>query len=208
MFIGRNKQAFTLLEVMMAVAILAMVGLSIYRFLEVNVRAVTYAASTLKEERQLEGLVAMLDSQIKALPLNARRVIWGEAYKFQGAAADELSWRTTAGNGLFTAHAAGEYDVTLALDPVQGMQALQLGIRRELSDGRSDEVNWLPLINNVAALEVRYYDPRLNGWLDRWNDDAARPSLIRVRIWRFGEEMPYEAIIHMPSAHFNNPATQ
>jgi prepilin-type N-terminal cleavage/methylation domain-containing protein len=208
MYIDRNKRAFTLLEVIMAVAILAMVGLSVYRFLEVNVRAVTYAASTLKEERQFEGLVAMLDSQIKALPVNARGVIMGEAYKFQGAAADELRWKTTAGNGLFTVHAAAEYDVTLALAPVQGKKTFQLGIRRELSDGSSDEVNWLPLISNVSALEVHYFDSRLNDWLDRWSEVAARPSLIRVRILRPGEEMPYEAIIRIPTAQFVNPTTQ
>ncbi len=202
MFTGRNNRGFTLLEVMMAVAILAMVGLSIYRFLEVNVRAVTYATSMLKEERQIEGLIAMLDSQIKALPVNAQGVIRGEAYKFQGASADELRWRTTSGNGLFTAHAAAEYEVTLALDPVRDMEAFQLGIRRKLSDGSSDEANWLPLINNVAALEVRYFDRRLNDWLDRWSDGASPPSLIRVRIWRFGEEMPYEAVIRVPSGNF------
>ena len=208
MFIDRNSRGFTLLEVIMAVAILAMVGFSIYQFLEVNVRAVMYATLTLKEERQLEGLTAMLDSEIKALPVNAQGVIRGEAYKFQGAAADQLRWRTTAGNGLFTAFAAAEYDVTLTLNPVRGAEAFQLGIRRELSDGSSDEMNWLPLVNDVAALEVRYFDPRLNDWLDRWSDDASRPSLIRLRIWRSGSEMPYEAIIRMPSVHLVNPAPQ
>lgn len=184
---------------MLAVAILAMVGLSIYRFLEVNIRAITYAREDLMDDREVEGLIAALDSQIKSLPVDRRNAIRGQAFKFGGASADELTWVTSAGNGLFTEHAASEYDVTLALLPVKDMEGYQLGIRRELSDRTNDAVNWLPLIDNVAALEIRYFDVRLNDWLEKWTDPNVRPAVVRIRIWRSEDEQPYEAIIRIPS---------
>ena len=193
------RNAFSMLEVLIAVAILALVGLSIYRFLETNIRAITYATEDLDDDREMEGLIAALESQIKSLPIARPNALLGQAFKFGGTSADEMTWTTSAGSGLFTAHAASEYDVTLALLPVKGMEGHQLGIRRELADKSSDAVNWVPLINNVEALEIRYYDLRLEDWLEKWTDPNVRPAVVRIRIWRLGEKDPYEAIIRLPA---------
>jgi hypothetical protein len=53
----------------------------------------------------------------------------------------------------------------------------------------------VPLIENVASLQIRYFDPRLNTWLDRWTDKVTLPRLVKVVIGRAGDAAPWEAII-------------
>jgi len=47
-------------------------------------------------------------------------------------------------------------------------------------------------------MEIRYFDQRLNAWLEKWTDQSARPSLVRMRIWRAGDDQPYEQIFNLP----------
>jgi hypothetical protein len=67
-----------------------------------------------------------------------------------------------------------------------------------LPDNSSKDENWLPLLPNVDAIEIRYFDERLNAWLDKWSDAQARPALVRIRIWRTDQTVPYEAVIELP----------
>ena len=65
--------------------------------------------------------------------------------------------------------------------------------------------NWITLIRPVAGFEVRYFDPRLNAWLDRWTDLNARPLLVRVRLWKNAGDAPIEAVLPVPSALMQQP---
>jgi hypothetical protein len=56
------------------------------------------------------------------------------------------------------------------------------------------------LIENFAAMEIRYFDPRINSWLERWQDQNVRPSLVRIRLWRRADDEPYEAVLNIPAA--------
>ena len=40
------------------------------------------------------------------------------------------------------------------------------------------------LIENVGSLQIRYFDPRLNGWVPRWTDTVTLPRLVKVVIGR------------------------
>jgi hypothetical protein len=53
----------------------------------------------------------------------------------------------------------------------------------------------------VEALEIRYFHPQLNAWVDRWNDQNRRPSVVRVSITRKLDEPPYEAVLRLPATN-------
>jgi hypothetical protein len=55
--------------------------------------------------------------------------------------------------------------------------------------------NWQPLIKNVGSLQIRYFDPRLNIWVDRWTDTMLLPRLVKVVVGRTDASLPWEAII-------------
>jgi hypothetical protein len=53
----------------------------------------------------------------------------------------------------------------------------------------------VPLIKDVNSLEILYFDPRLNTWIDRWSDGARLPRLIKLIVRRADATTPWEAII-------------
>jgi len=193
-----KRRGFTLLEVMLAVAMMVLVVFAIYRIVEADLEAIKISSEDTARQGAVQALVAVLQEEFCNLPAAQPGAMLGEAHKFNDKASDEVTWLTQAGNGLFTEAAEGQWKVTLILRPEEHTDSYTLGILRQLPDNSSKEEHWLPLLPNVDAIEIRYFDPRLNTWLEKWSDAQARPSLVRVRIWRAGATVPYEAVIELP----------
>lgn len=196
----RARAGFTLLEVMLAVFMIALLTFSLFRFVSVNIDALAFSTQASAEEKTITGFVNLIQGQLNELPPKGQGMLLGQAHKFKGLASDEIQWRSRGGIGLLTTAADDEYRVTLRLQPItKTSPVLDLVMKRRLITGKEDDLE-LRLIPDVAALEFRYFDPRLNAWLERWTDQNARPSLVRVRIWRNADDAPYEAVLTVPSA--------
>ena len=183
---------------MLAVMVMALVAFAIYRFVEVDLQAIKVSTDDTTQKGAVQALVAVLDEEFRNLPPMLPSALLGEAHTFNGKASDEVEWLTQAGNGLFTQAAAGPWKVTLILRPQD--KTYTLGLLRQLPDNSSSEEHWLPLLRNLDAIEIRYFDQPLNVWLAKWSDVGSRPSLVRVRIWRTDQTVPYEAVIELPPA--------
>jgi prepilin-type N-terminal cleavage/methylation domain-containing protein len=209
-----RRRAFTLLEVIVATMIIAMISLTLYRFISTSLSAIGSSTATSDERDALRAVVRVVELQLQNISPQQREALRGRPLKFGGLSNDELTWVTTAGPGLLTAAAPGEYRVTLTVQPVSDKAAeTELGLRRQFIDpteaveaapvtrGKgSDKYNWLPLIRPMAALEVRYFDRQRNSWQDTWNDPNRLPPLISVRLWKQANEPPLEALIPVPAA--------
>ena len=57
---------------------------------------------------------------------------------------------------------------------------LELGIRRRRIDALEKDYAWLPLMKDVSALEIRYFDPRVNAWIERWPASEDKPLLVQA----------------------------
>jgi prepilin-type N-terminal cleavage/methylation domain-containing protein len=193
----RRPRAFTLLEVMLAVAILGMMALAIYRFVSTNLTAVRLSTEINETDARYEGLANLLIEQLQDLP-PGQGTLAGEPYKFSGRSRDEITWVCSAGPGLLTRYATGEFSVTLRLRPIERSEQMELGIVRE-SDDDSNPVpenrSWVSLLTGVNSMEIRYFDPRLNAWVDRWTDRGTLPHLVRLTIDRAGSLVPWEAVL-------------
>lgn len=196
----RAAGGFTLLEVVLAVMILGMIAFAIYRFMEVTLTAIRVATVQGSEDAAMQALVATIGAQLNDLPVARQNALRGEAHKFNEKESDEMQWICRAGNGLFTEFAEGDYTATLTLQPVPKTTTSELGLRRvPVGALEESQQNWLPLMANVDELEIRYFDPRLNAWLEKWSDSGARPALVRLRITRAGAPVPYEAVLALPA---------
>ncbi|HEY3662018.1 MAG TPA: prepilin-type N-terminal cleavage/methylation domain-containing protein [Chthoniobacterales bacterium] len=194
----RRTLAFTLLEVTLAVAILGMMALAIYRFVSTNLTAVRLSTELNESDARYQGLANLLNEQLQDLP-PGQGALAGEPFKFSGRSRDEMSWTCSAGPGLLTRYATGDYLVTLRLRPMQHGDAMELGIVREADDDDENPVpdnkEWVSLLNGVNSMEIRYFDPRLNAWVDRWTDRSTLPHLVRLTIDRVGSSVPWETIL-------------
>jgi hypothetical protein len=122
----------------------------------------------------------------------------GEPFKFESKSRDEMTWICSAGPGLLTRYATGEYSVTLRPRPMPKSDRLELGLVREAEDDDNpvpENQAWVPLLTNLKSIEIRYFDPRLNAWVDRWTDRGTLPHLVRLTIDRAGSSVPWQAVL-------------
>ena len=190
-----GDHGFTLLEIMLAVAILGMMAVAIFRFVQTNLIAVRFSAEIAAADAQYDGLRDLLTTQWQSLsPTRAKMV--GEPFKLNDRERDEIKWNCSAGPGLLTRYAPGEFTAVLRLQPHD--DRLDLGILRKPEDdsdvGEKNET-WVPLIKNVGSLEISYFDPNANDWLPRWPGGNKLPSLVKVSVGRPDATEPWEAVI-------------
>ncbi len=182
---------------MLAVAVLGMVAISIYRFVETTLTAVRLSSEKFQANSLTESFVAYLRDQMQSLPVGRTGVLTGEAHRSGGVPSDELRWIASAGSGLLTRHATGEWNVTLTTKQLKGKAGYEIGLRRQDIEGKR-EATWLPLLGGVRSFEARYFDSRSNEWLEKWTDVTTRPALVRVRFLLDSMSAPYEVIFPLP----------
>ena len=103
----KRRHAFTLLEIMLAVAILGMMALAIYRFVGANLSAVRLSSELNQVDARYAGLANLLTEQLRELP-PGQGALLGEPFKFENRSRDEMTWICSAGPGLLTRYATGD----------------------------------------------------------------------------------------------------
>jgi prepilin-type N-terminal cleavage/methylation domain-containing protein len=193
-----GARAFTLLEIMLAVIVLGMMALVIYRFVQTNVTAIRVSSETEAVAARYDGLRELLTQHLQSLPPGAGALA-GESLKIEGHDRDELTWFCSAGPGVLTRYASGDYRVSLRLRRHDAKsQQLDLGVLRKPKDDTAvsnEHETWVRLIDNVATLQIRFFDSRLNTWVQRWTDTVTLPRLVKVVIGRTDTNVPTEIIV-------------
>jgi prepilin-type N-terminal cleavage/methylation domain-containing protein len=183
----RRCRGFTLLEIILAAAILGLMSMAIFRFVQTNITVLRISATESMEEARYAGLLELLTAQWQDLPSGVGALA-GDTYKFNDRPRDEIVWACSAGPGLLTRYAGGEFTVRMRLRPMkEGSDRLQLGCYRkprEEAEGSDEKETWVPLIDDVGGLRIRYFDTRLNAWVERWTDTGTLPRLIELIIQR------------------------
>ena len=182
---------------MLAVLVLALVSLSLYRFVETTLTAVQVSTASERERALTAAFAGYLRGQMLSLPGARAGALTGEPHRFNDVSSDELRWICEPGSGLLTRHATGEWMVTLTLKELKNGE-YELGMRRKDVEGKRD-VAWLPLFRGVRGLEIRYYQPGRKEWLEKWTDVQSRPKLVRVKLWRDPYPEAYEIVLPIPA---------
>ena len=112
-----RRRGFTLLEITLAVAILAMMSIAIYRFVAANLIAMRVSSEENAAEARYSGFINLLTAQWQDLPSGAG-ALSGEPFKFNDRPRDEITWICGSGPGLLTRYAPGEFLVSMRLRPV------------------------------------------------------------------------------------------
>lgn len=194
----RHQGAFTLLEVTLAVAILAMMSLSIYRFVQTNVTAIRVASDSDLIDAQYSGFANLITAQWQSLAPGTGALL-GEPLKLNERSRDEITWTCGAGPGLLTRYAAGDFQVSMRLRPLtKNSEEMEIGVMRKPkgeSDVAGENESWVSLLPGVQSMQIRYFDPRLNAWVDKWTDSVTLPRLVKIEIGRANNAVPWETIV-------------
>ena len=181
----------------MAVAILATMAMAIYRFVQSNMVAIRLSSDAIVSEARYDGLREILAQQWQTLP-SGKGALLGDAFKLSDRERDEVRWICSAGPGLMTRYASGDFVVALRLQSGKKNDHYDLGfLRKPRNDSAITNANesWVPLIEDVRALQIRYFDARLNVWVEKWTDAGTLPRLVKVMVDRSDAVAPWEAII-------------
>ncbi len=218
---NRSKGGFTLIEMTLAVAILVIITITVYQFTDVAIRATEMSMQASAEDTACAGLRRLLAAQLAGLPANQNGTLIGvNTIRKGGGRHDALQIVCPAGNAVLTPDAKGFYQVTLDLREIpRGSDHWALGMERTpwndddddddddavkptasvLQSGRQQlPSDWVRLMDNVSALEIAFFDSRLNGWVDKWTDQANLPNLVRMRVSLAGNPIPYEIVQRVP----------
>jgi hypothetical protein len=178
-----------LLEITLAVAILGMMAVTIYRFVAANIIVLKVSSEDNAAEASYTGFIHLISAQLQQLPAGSG-VIAGEPFKFGDSSRDELAWICGTGPGLVTRYAPGEFIVRMRLKPVNDQSGeMEIGLLRKPRDsaeGETEGESWVPLLAKVRGVEVRYFDPRVNVWKEKWEWNDPAPPAIRLTIDRVG----------------------
>lgn len=207
-----KNRAFTLIEVVVAVAILSIVGFVMMQFVALNTKAIMNVSQVQLAENRVDGFMQWMRSQIQSMEPETAGLT-GDAHEFDGEnSSDEISWRTSAGVGSLSQSGQGQFQMKLTLDRAEGDKPPALRLSRTpvedptspqatsnalkgINDGEEEEVI---LVDNMPGIEIRYFDARVNSWVKRWSDGAALPSLIKVKVWLANSDQTRETTIRVP----------
>ena len=193
----QNSFGFTLIEIMLAVGILGIMSLAIFRFVQSNMTALYVSSDTAAADAQYDGLRELLTAEWQSLsPFRANMT--GEPFKLGDRERDEISWSCGAGPGLLTRYAPNDFTVALRLQPGnEKSRRLDLGFLRKPkndSDIGEGHETWVPLIKNVTSLEINYFNAGTNTWSSQ-SPSRGLPWLIKIKVGRTDAAVPWEAII-------------
>src|SRR5207302_4691190 len=100
---------------------------------------------------------------------------------------------------LLTRYDSGDYRVSRRLRAHDSKtNQLDLGIMRKPKEDpavSNEHETWIRLIDNVGSLQIRYFDSRLNTWVQRWVDTVTLPRLVKIVIGRSDASAPAEIIV-------------
>jgi len=198
---------FTLLEIMLAVGILGLMSLAIFRFVQANMTALRVSSDTAAAYAQYDGLRDFLTAEWQSLsPQRAR--LTGEPFKINDRERDVIGWFCSSGPGLLTRYAPGDFKVVLRLQPEnEKSDRLDLGLFRKPKDDTGEgHETWVPLIKNVSSLQISYFAPpnAPTAWVDRLQGGQL-PRLIKITVGRTDASTPWEAIIPLTRTPLKKP---
>lgn len=216
--------AFTLVELIAAITILALVTGSLYALLRQSVGA---AADLQDAEREHQGLRRFMDlcrETLETLPPEAtlslataeetgtapELTLTGvpEAFRLGPepvAASDLIISLRMAATDADSPEASPVYEVAISREEFapeveSGEFQVRAGSEDEFYQADDQGRFWLPLLTGVRSLEWRYWNEEEELWEEDWTEAPGRPSLVEMQLWPESRPAPYRAVFALPAS--------
>jgi hypothetical protein len=132
LFSRTKETAMTILEVILAVLVLAMISVAVFQFVRSNLKAISLSSQDINDRLALERLTEVVQEEFFSFPGRGQSTLLSKAVKVGGRDVDSVEWRTKGGPGMMTTAAKGEYVVRLRIRPVErDSSKYEIGFERE-----------------------------------------------------------------------------
>ena len=183
----RKQAAFTLVEVVLGVLILALLGGVLFTLVETTLGAASQLSIKQGQTQELNGLIEICRQTFATLDGRAQ---FTSSVKpaTGGGYAQEL--RVENGPLAFAWQGSGsETGITTISPRPQANGLLAFCLLHEPNELSQEESNlpvpkpkWFVLMRDLKKMEWRFFDSRSNAWRKEWEEGGFRPSMIELLI--------------------------
>ena len=217
----RLRRAFSLIEVVVAITILALITTSLFAIIRGAVRGATEIEILQREADQIQRFLDLLRKTFSTLPSTATLTL--TALDGNASDAQELTISGSPRCFGFGTTPISYNDTILGLRPdldgatdQNGLPIYNLSISREDIIPRSGDQemalrqeasgllaadeegrNWMPLLPGVTQLKWRFYQEEEDAWLEEW-EESEWPQLVEVQLVMRDRTTPIRMVCGLP----------
>lgn len=189
----------TLLEVVLAMAVMAMLAATVFLMVETTMRATVIIQESWTRQQQIDRLTYLCRHTLRNLPRSA--TITGGIEDVDGKEMPVLTFKNLPGLEVFGSTGLPEEEIALMGIPrLGGGYHLAVRILTPPPDGGLDEPieDYITLVQDLAALEWRFFQTGDEEWRYEWTDEQNRPSLIQLVLMAIEETRTNRATFWIP----------
>lgn len=176
-----SEQGFTLVEVLLATALVAVIAAMVFGSLHFSTIAIDSARSTAAREQLLRSTLRIMAEELTASVSSPVGPWMGLNLDREGQSADTVAFVTL---GQFRGvESSQETELVRIVYAREGDRLIRF-VRRNLYGLTDESVDQMELAVNVKAFNLRYYDGKANVWSDDWDGRTrnATPSAVLIEL--------------------------
>ena len=164
-----SERGFTLIEILLAVALIAVIAALVFGSLSTTLNAIDVARSMAANEQVVRTTMRLMADEL-SMGVSLQVMPWmGVNAQQESQPADTVAFLTM---GQFRgAESERDTEIVRIVYTRERDKLLRL-VRRNLYGLSDDSLEQLELLGKVKAFNVRYYDAKNNVWLDEWDGRA------------------------------------
>jgi general secretion pathway protein J len=164
-----SERGFTLLEILLAVALVATIAALVFGSLATTLNAIDAARANAADEQVVRTTMRLMADEL-SMGVSVPVMPWmGVNAQLQGQPADTVVFLSM---GQFRgAESVRDTEIVRIVYTREGDKLLRM-VRRNLYGLSDDSLDQLELVGNVTGFNVRYYDATNNLWVDEWDGRA------------------------------------
>ena len=168
----RSEGGFTLIEVLLAVSLVAMMATLVFGSLYVTISAIDTARANSVNEQVVRSTLRVMTDELSVGVARASGPWMGVNGQQDGQPADSVAFLTM---GQFRGTESNKDSELVRIVYTREGDRLLRFVRRNLYGLTDESIEQVELVRKVTGFNVRYYDGKNNIWVDEW-DGRGRPG--------------------------------
>ena len=174
-----SENAFTLVEVLFATALVAVIAALVFGSLHLSTVAIDGARRSAAREQLLRSTMRIMAEELSTAVATQFAPMMGVNATQEGQPADTVAFNTL---GQFRGgDSVQESEMVRIVYTREGDRLLRF-IRRNIYGVTDDSLDQFELAKLIKGFNVRYFDAQANAWMDEWDGRARTTSPTAVLI--------------------------